>query len=76
MKNATTTATAVHTTRHCRWQTSPLVRSSTLTPFIVDENLAVISAVMLVVFYHTLCTIGPLCENVASFRKLEVHNVS
>jgi len=46
----------------------------------VEQILVGISAVMLVVFYHrleyTLRDIQPLCENMMSSTKPEVHNVS
>jgi len=53
-----------------------------LLVFIVDteQNLVRISAVLLVVFFcrwgiYTCRAIGPLCENMTSFTKPEVHNV-
>jgi len=66
-----------------RQQTSSLARSSShsvLLVFIVEQNLAVISAVVLVVFYRRLgpglriTRHWPLHENITSSTKPEVHN--
>ena len=51
-----------------------LAMTSLLPVFIVGQKFAVgISAVILVVFYRR--AIGPLCENVTSSAKPEVHNM-
>jgi len=65
-----------------RQLTSPPVRSSqwVLPIFVVEQNLLGFSAVMLLVFYRRLGIYikrhWPLYENMTSYTKPEVHNIS